>query len=322
MPERDKHKIVFLFSGQGSQYRGMGQKLFEESPVFAASMMESEAIIQRHLNRSLIEELYEIKHREFNDLLMTHPAIVAIELAMIEVMEELDVFPDYVSGSSLGEFSAAVAANIWTKEVALEAAIEQAKSIVQVGVDGGMLAVLNESKNILAEHIAKNDLFVASENFDNHFTVSGKTKQLDDFEKQLDELDITFLRLPVNYPFHSPLIEPAKVGFHYYTCMTPPFAKPSKGFISGIYNEERITLPEDYFWSAIRESNNFLSLVEYMENKGPCLYLDLGPSGTSATFVKYNLPLSSKSITHSIMTPFQHEISHLQTLKELLGLMA
>jgi bacillaene synthase trans-acting acyltransferase len=49
MPERDKHKIVFLFSGQGSQYRGMGQKLFEESPVFAASMMESEAIIQRHL---------------------------------------------------------------------------------------------------------------------------------------------------------------------------------------------------------------------------------------------------------------------------------
>jgi bacillaene synthase trans-acting acyltransferase len=311
-------KIVFLFSGQGSHYRGMGKTLYDSYPCFAKSLKQSDALVEQHLGQSIIGELYNRKHKNFDDLLITHPAIVAVELAMLEVMKELGITPDYISGNSLGEFAAGVAAGIWTKEMALEAAIEQAKSIVQGGVEGGMLAVINESASNLAHLLAQNELYIASDNFPDHFTVSGEKDRLDVFENQLNKLEVSFLRLPVAFPFHSPLIEAGKTGFNYYTYTAPPHAKPSKGFISGLYSKELDAIPPDYFWKVISQRTNFITFVEYMEAKGPCLYLDLGPSGTAATFVKYNLSRQSNSITHPIMTPYNSEPKQLQSLRNIL----
>lgn len=310
------HKIVFLFSGQGSHYRGMGEVLYKNNAIFARSLNQSAELIGQQLGISLIEELYERKEKDFDDLLFTHPAIVAVELAMLDLIQSLGITPDYVSGNSLGEFAAATVAGIWTKEAALEAAIEQAKSIVQSGVEGGMVAVINESQNKLKPLLDKLELYVASENFPNHFTVSGAIKKLAVFQKELDRQDLQFLRLPVKFPFHSPLI-PEQTDFLYYLYTSSPTAKPQKGFISGIYNQEMKELPADYFWKVVSQPTNFCQFVKKMEELGPCLYLDLGPSGTSATFVKYNLPETSNSITHSIMTPYKRETAQLKALENL-----
>ena len=185
-----------------------------------------------------------------------------------------------------------------------------------------MLAVINESASNLGHLLAQNGLFIASDNFPNHFTVSGEKWSLDVFENQLNELNISFLRLPVAYPFHCPLIAAGKTEFTYYTYTAKPLSKPSKGFISGLYNKGLDTVPVDYFWNVISQRTNFITFVEHMETKGPCLYLDLGPSGTSATFVKYNISQHSSSITHPIMTPFKGELKQLQSLKNLLKIKA
>ena len=105
----------------------MGKTLYDSNPSFSKSLNQSDAFVKQHLGRSIIEELYHNTHESFDDLLITHPAIVAIELAMLEVMKDLGIIADYVSGNSLGEFAAGVAAGIWTTEMALEAAVEQAK---------------------------------------------------------------------------------------------------------------------------------------------------------------------------------------------------
>ena len=315
------HKVVFLFSGQGSQHHRMGVELYRTNQTFAASIRESDKLIQMHLNRSLTEELYDVASM-FNedDILFTNPAILAIELAILEVVEELGVTPDYVSGISLGEFAAAVAAGVWSKEMALETAIELAKSVVQSGVRGGMLAVIDGAKDVIVPLLDRHNLHIASENFPGHFTISGDSSHLDAFQQSLAKLDISFLRLPVSYPFHSPLIDQGKAGFLYYTFTAPALTNPSKIFVSGLYNEVRDVLPDDYFWKVASEPSDFISFVKYMETKGPCLYLDLGPSGTIATFVKYNLPESSDSITHTIMTPFHRDAEQLESLKALLGI--
>ncbi|MCW3465904.1 acyltransferase domain-containing protein [Chitinophaga nivalis] len=311
-------KTVFLFSGQGSQYSGMGRKLAEQHPVFRHSLEQSDAIIRQQLNRSLIAELHATKQDTLDDLLITHPAIVAVEIAMYEVLRSMDIQPDYLSGNSLGEFAAAVAGGVWSAEVALEAAIEQAKAIVSSDAAGGMLAVIHERKDLEAIYL-RHQLFLAADNFEGHFTLSGSIAGLKGFQEELDHRGIHYLRLPVNHPFHAPLIENGRQRFQYYTAGMPPLSKPQPGFISGIQCRELTTLPEDYFWEVIRHYTNFSQIVTLLEEQGPCLYIDLGPSGTAATFVKYNLKPGSGSHVFPIMTPYQQEIQQLEKLQQWLA---
>lgn len=315
----DQHKIVFLFSGQGSHYRGMGEELYRNHPVFAQSIRESDELIEACIGRSLIDALYESKDKTFDDLLMTHPAIVAIEIAMLAVLDDLGIQPDYVAGNSLGEFAAAVANGILTKEMAIEMAIEQAKAIVQNSREGGMLALINERESAMRELLVNRNLFVASTNFSKHFTLAGEKESLDELEVQLKKMGKQYLRLPVSHSFHSPLIDAGKDEFLYYAYTANSIADPQPGFVSGLFAKEVDAITEDYFWEVISRPTNFIDFVNYMEKKGPCFYLDLGPSGTSTVFVKYNLPETSTSVTHQIMSGFRRETIQLEALNKLLA---
>ena len=312
-------KIVFLFSGQGSQYRGMGQKLFEQNAFFRDSLERSDRIVQRWLHRSLIDELYGTKQQRFDDLLITHPAIVAVEIAMISVMEGLGVRADFVSGNSLGEFAAGVVNGVWTAEVAIEAAIEQARSIVRNDTTGGMIAVMSRKTPFLEHLYHEHHLFLASDNFDGHFTLAGSVGDLHAFQSALVEPGVDFLRLPVNHPFHCPLIESGRRASIYDMAGMPSLLVPRAGFVSGLQCEELTTLRENYFWDVVSKYTDFPKTVQYIEKKGTCLYIDLGPSGTSASFVKYNLDHTSRSQVFQIMTPFKREPEQLEKLQKILA---
>jgi bacillaene synthase trans-acting acyltransferase len=312
-------KVVFLFSGQGSHYRGMGQKLYEGNAIFRNSLEQSDQIVQKHLHRSLIHELYAEKQQKFDDLLITHPAIVAVEIAMYCVISDLGIKPHYVAGNSLGEFAAGVVSGVWSAEAAIGAAIEQAKSIIRNDISGGMLAVINQKRDDFMQLYSKHDLFLASDNFDGHFTLAGSIGDLSSFQSELMGSGVHFLRLPVSCPFHSPLIEKGRNGFSYFTANITGMLNPQPGFISGIECEEIKVLPENYFWDVVSKYTNFPKMVNYIENKGTCLYIDLGPSGTISNFVKYNLSPLSTSQTLPIMTPFKREDQQLKKLQDLTG---
>lgn len=315
-----KQKIVFLFSGQGSHYRGMGQELFENNKVFRNSLEKSEKIVQKHLGRSLIHELYFINQKQqFDDVLITHPAIVAVEIAMYLVLKDVGIKPDYVSGSSLGEFAAGVVSEIWDRKTAIEAAIEQAKSLFRNDISGGMLAVLNQNKITLEKEYKDYNLFLAGDNFEGHITLSGLEDNLYAYQLELSKHDIPFLRLPVNIPFHSPIILNGLNDFNYYMGMVT-LNKPKLGFISGLKNKEMDSvIDNNYFGEVVSQYTNYPKIVSYLESNGPCLYIDLGPSGTSSTFVKYNLDPLSKSKTFQIMTPYRRELEQLEKLKKIIG---
>jgi bacillaene synthase trans-acting acyltransferase len=312
-------KIVFLFSGQGSQYRGMGQQLFEKNEVFRNSLMHSDSIVRKQLNRSLIDELYAQKDPVFKDLLITHPAIVAVEVAMHHVMKKMNICFDYVSGNSLGEFAAAVAAGIWDEKTAIQTCIEQAKSIVRHSEEGGMIAVLSERTNEIEQVYKDYDLYLAGENFKGHFTVAGISRNLGKFLSYLSKHSIPCFQLPVSFPFHSPVMDVAYTDFSYYMSGMRLLYKPHPGFISGIMGQDAAQLQADYFWHVARRPTNFIRFMKEMELKGPCLYIDLGPSGTSATFVKYNIPVSSASKVIEIITPYKTELKQLEKVRAMLG---
>lgn len=318
MIERGLKPVVLLFSGQGSHYRGMGRTLFEQHPEFKSSLEKMDQVVQQQLNRSLIDELYIKNGEPFDELLITHPAIVAVEIALYEVITGMGVKPDFVSGNSLGEFAAGVASGVWDATAAIEAAIEQAKSICRSDIEGGMLAVLTEEKKLKALYL-QHRLFLASDNFKGHFTLTGRMRDLGLFEQELSKLGISFFRLPVTAPFHSPLLRQASAGFSQYMASVTALGNPEPGFVSGFTGKEMEILPEDYFWEVVSQYTNFTEVVNFFESKGSCLYIDMGPSGTSAAFVKYNLHLDTESEIFQIMSPYQGEMKQLKKLQTIIG---
>jgi bacillaene synthase trans-acting acyltransferase len=312
------HQIVFLFSGQGSQYRGMGENLFKNSSVFAQALDRSDALIQKKLGLSLVSELYSDRYSSFDDLQMTHPAIVSVQLALWSVLLAMGVRPDYVIGSSLGEFAAAAVCGVWSPETAVEAAIVQAQSIVENGEKGGMLAITDIGYEALLRLSTQFNLHIASSNFPGHYTLSGTASNLDVLGFALKAAKIPFLRLPVSYPFHSPLLAGGKIPFLDYMRTILPLNMPSAEFVSGLQACRLSFVPDDYFWDVVSQPFDFAGTVSQFEERGPCLYVDLSPSGSAATFVNYNLPASTSSIVYRIMTPFKREERQLQGLFELL----
>lgn len=314
-----KYKVVFLFSGQGSQYRNMGKDLFTNNAVFRSSIEESDLIFQKYLHRSLVNELYGNDDTDFDELLITHPAIVAIEIAMIEVMKSYNILPDYVFGESLGEFAAGVAAGVWSAPTAIKAAVEQSKSLTRSNLEGGMLTVINAEAHHKSKIYEQYDLCLASDNFQGSYTVSGTVINLDQYQKILKKEEIMHARIPVTIPFHSPLIYEGLKDFSFYMQQGIELAKPKVPYVSSLTSDFLTSIDTEYYKQVVSSYSSHIKGIDFLEQLGPCIYIDLGPSGTSATFTKYSIPKTSESYIQPILSPFGNELRQLEKLNGLIS---
>ena len=166
--------IVFMFSGQGSQYYQMGKNLFDNCPAFKRWMLRLDGIANKILGNSVIEYVYDEsknKQEQFDRLLYSNPAIFMVEFSLAQVLQEKGIKPDYVLGASLGEYASGAIAGILKYEEALEVLIKQAEIFEETCQKGGMLAILHNAElyeNIPA--ICNNSELVAI-NFHSHFII-------------------------------------------------------------------------------------------------------------------------------------------------------
>jgi trans-AT polyketide synthase/acyltransferase/oxidoreductase domain-containing protein len=100
---------IFLCGGQGSQYFGMGQPLYAEQPVFREELRALDDIARPLLGRSVVEVVFHPQRRRMeplDDLLISHPAILMVEVALARTLASQGILPDLVVGASLGELTA------------------------------------------------------------------------------------------------------------------------------------------------------------------------------------------------------------------------
>ncbi|MCU7933277.1 MAG: acyltransferase domain-containing protein [Candidatus Thiodiazotropha sp. (ex Dulcina madagascariensis)] len=309
---------IFMFSGQGSQYYQMGRDLYECHPVFRNTMQEGDIVVKRNIQRSVIDELYrQHESSQFDDLLITHPALVLVECALYQVLVYEGVKPDYVWGSSIGEYAAAVAAGVWCMETALTAAVEQAKYVIQHCPLGGMIAVLAPPALYGDSQELRESAVLAGVNFSNHFMISARNEKLDTAERFLREANAAYLRLPVEYAFHSCDIEEAGNSFEIFCQTLRPFCTPKVRFVSSMTGREMVNIPRNYFWEVVRNPIRFQKTFSQLGITDHGVFIDCGPSGTMATFVKYNLTPDSSAQLFPILTPYQQAEKQIDTLKSM-----
>lgn len=308
-------ETVFMFSGQGSQYFHMGQELFEKNNSFRDWMIKLDDIVRRSSGKSVIETLYfgvDEKGDPFDRTLLTHPAIFMVEYSLAQTLIHVGIRPDIVLGVSVGSFAAATVAGFVEAEDALIAVMQQAVALEEYCEPGGMIAVLADPA-LFAEDFFRGCSELAAINFSSHFVVSARRAGLMEIEAVLRKHNISYQRLPVSFPFHSQWIDKAKAPFEsfmrsirYKQNQLPLVCCDQAVLLS--------SLPTNYFWNVVRQPIRFRETAERLERQGARRYIDVGPAGTLATFLKYGIPATTKSVVHAILTPYGRDQKNLMTL--------
>ena len=296
---------VFMFSGQGSQYFQMGRELFEKNDTYRRWMVRLDETARQSSGQSVIESLYSSargKGDPFDRTLLTHPAIFMVEVSLAQTLIEAGVRPDMVLGASLGSFAAAAVAGFMDAEDALSAVIRQAMALEEQCEPGGMIAILADPA-LFAEELFCGRSELAAVNFSSHFVVTGKASELAEIEAELKAREIGYQRLPVTFAFHSQWIDEAKVPF--VSFMRSVGRKQNR--LPLVCCDQAAMVAElsgDYLWDVVRRPIRFRETIARLEREGVCRYVDVGPAGTLATFLKYQLPKTTRSTVHAILTPY------------------
>lgn len=308
-------ETVFMFSGQGSQYFHMGRALYDGNSTFREWMDRLDEVARGASGASVIGVLYSDAKKKgdpFDRTLSTHPAIFMVEYSLAQCLIEAGVRPAVVMGASMGSFAAAAVAGFIDAEEALTAVIGQAKAFEERCEPGGMIAILADPA-LFAEDFLSARSELAAVNFSSHFVVSARQTDLDEIVAGLKQRAVGHQRLPVSFPFHSQWMDGAKAPFEPYMRAM----RRRQGQLPLVCCDQTVVLSElsdDYFWDVVRRPIRFRESTARLEQQGACRYIDVGPAGTLATFLKYGLPATAKSTVHSILTPFGLDQKNLAAL--------
>ena len=209
---------AFVFPGQGSQFVGMGKELADNF----ASAREVFQEVNDALSQDLFKLMVEGPESELTLTANAQPALMAHSMAVVRILEkdfgiQLKNYAKFVAGHSLGEYSAACAAGVFSltdTAKLLRTRGDAMQKAVPVGV-GGMAAVIGVSYQdvvALAEACAdgKNICVAANDNADGQVVLSGHLPAIEKAVEIASEFGAKrCIKLPVSAPFHSPLMKPA-----------------------------------------------------------------------------------------------------------------
>ncbi|ATQ70967.1 MULTISPECIES: type I polyketide synthase [Methylosinus] len=201
---RERGKVAFVFPGQGSQWVGMGARLFVESPIFAATIRRCAQALAPHVDWNLEEVVAGSGDEWTTRVDMVQPALWAMFVALAEMWREAGVEPDVVVGHSQGEVAAATVAGILSLEDAALIVARRAAIIRRKAGKGLMLAVdldLEAARAALAGF--EDNISIAVNNGPTSCVLSGDSESVTTLKELLDA-DGVFNRLVrVDYASHS-----------------------------------------------------------------------------------------------------------------------
>ena len=253
----ENRRVVFVFTGQGAQWAGMGRELLNTHSKFAESLMKSDALLQgMGASWSLVDELrFDSSKSRLNRSEIAQPASTALQIALVDFLAILGISPQIVLGHSSGEIGAAYAAGALSHESAVK--IAYCRSFVsnlcrqKVSSRGAMLTVgLGEHElSPLFAKIRKGMVSLACVNSPSSTTVSGDEVAILEMSDTLTQLGIFNRRLNVDTAYHS---HHMRIVADDYLCSLGTVEqlalRDGVRFISTVTAEEKITDFGSAYW--------------------------------------------------------------------------
>nr|CCA29203.1 non-ribosomal peptide synthetase/polyketide synthase [Myxococcus xanthus] len=211
LAKQDVGPVVFMFPGQGAQYAGMGRSLYEHEPRFRGHVERCLAILQPHLSSDMGEEDILGWNERVHHTQVTQPALFILEYALARWFIDLGIRPAAMIGHSLGEYTAACLAGVFSLEDALLLVLERGRLLASLP-ESRMLAV-SQAAHALREQAERYGVDIAAINEDNHCILSGGDETIGDLAAALAKKGIASKPLKVSHAFHSRLLDPVLAQF-------------------------------------------------------------------------------------------------------------
>jgi acyl transferase domain-containing protein/NAD(P)-dependent dehydrogenase (short-subunit alcohol dehydrogenase family)/acyl carrier protein len=288
--------IAFLFTGQGSQYSGMGRAFYERNTAFRAAMDRCERAMEGKRKYPLTKVIFgdaAIPAGLIDDTAWTQPALFAFEYATAMMWQSWGVHPSIVIGHSLGEYVAACVAGILTLEEALALAAERGRLMGELPRNGSMMAVrASEQATMAALGSLPSAVSVAAVNGLDNTVLSGRTDQIDELAARLAAAGIKTIPLTVSHAFHSPMMEPMLDAFEKHAA-TLDYKQPRIEFVSNVTG--RVLTdgePTDaaYWRRHVRGTVRFNQGMDTLLAQNPSLLLEIGPNPVLLGMAKAGRP--------------------------------
>lgn len=278
--QRKEPKIAFLFTGQGSQYQGMGSQLYETQPVFRKAIQQCAEILSPYLDQSLTDILYSVDNCSFLEQpAYAQPALFAIEYAMTKLWQSWGIKPSAVIGHSLGEYVAGCITEVFSLEDGLKLIAERSRLIQSLPNNGEMVAIFADETTVreaIQDHSCS--VSIAAINAPNNTVVSGVSQDIETLKNTLEVQGIKTRKLKVSHAFHSSLLDPILSEFEEKASQIE-FHSPCLPFISTFTGE---LIPSDFipdanYWrSQTRGAVKFMPALNTLLRQGYNFFLEVG----------------------------------------------
>jgi acyl transferase domain-containing protein len=283
--------IVFAFSGQGSQYIGMGRSLYSNHSEFRRHFDDCVDIMRGRSDWNLRDIVFAESDPDgklskiLNQTEVAQPAIFSISYATAKLWERWGIQPSAMIGHSIGEFAAACLADVFSLESAVLLVMERGR-LMQSLPRGSMLAVCLAAEE-LSSYLSP-ALSVAAENGPALSVVSGPEEAISDLERELNARGIHGQRLLTSHAFHSSMMDPIIKPFANSVRAVGPKA-PKKPYISNVtgtwIGSDEAKNPD--FWARhLRAPVKFWAGLTTVMRTTRNIFVEVGPGRTLCGLIK------------------------------------
>ena len=300
----ERPRVAFVFTGQGSQYAGMGRRLYAEHPLFREIIDDCAIKLLGPLGRDLREVMFaegpvalaeEAQPRgvfdgarnvappsEIDRTVFTQAGLFVLEYALARVWEAMGVRPEIALGHSVGEYAAACIAGVFSLDDALKLIVARGQLMEQHSAPGAMLTVFAD-ETVIAELIAPlaATVSIAAVNGPEIVLVSGASDSIAQVQARCEEANLRVVKMRISHAFHSPLTEPILAELE-AVARSLTLNRPKIPLISNVTGglvDEEVTRP-DYWSRHLRQSVRFCESMNLLHAQQLDYFIEIGPEPT------------------------------------------